>query len=97
MSRASAIRDELGRTVEEATYLAVGLGILAARELRRRRRRASAPPPPPPGARVVDELTNLAQPVAEELRDLAGALSRFARDALRHEDDRRGGGGPAAR
>lgn len=79
-----SIREELERTAEEATYLAVGLGVLAVRELRRRRRRAAAPPPPP--ASLVDELSTLAQPLAKELRGLADALGRFARDAMRRPD-----------
>lgn len=85
------LRRELERTAEEATYLAVGLGVLAVRELRRRRRRArhaAAAPPPPPATGLVDELTTLAEPLAKELRGLADAVGRFARDALRHDRDR---------
>ncbi|MDA8033498.1 MAG: hypothetical protein M0T71_04895 [Actinomycetota bacterium] len=91
MAAGRDLRHELERTVEEATYLAVGLGVLAVREVRRRRRRAAAPPPPPPptsAAGLVGELSDLAQPLVKELRGLAGAAGRFARDALRRDDDR---------
>lgn len=84
------LRHELERTAEEATYLAVGLGVLAVRELRRRRRRArhAAPPPPPPASGLVEELSALAEPLAKELRGLADAVGRFARDALRQDRGR---------
>ena len=89
MAAGRDLRHELERTVEEATYLAVGLGVLAVREVRRRRRRAAAPPPPPTSAAgLVGELSDLAQPLVKELRGLAGAAGRFARDALRRDDDR---------
>ena len=89
MAAGRDLRHELERTAEEATYLAVGLGVLAVRELRRRRRRAAAPPPPPASAAgLVEELSKLAQPLVKELRGLAGAAGRFAREALRHDGDR---------
>ena len=89
MAAGRDLRHELERTVEEATYLAVGLGVLAVREVRRRRRRAAAPPPPPTSATgLVGELSDLAQPLVKELRGLAGAAGRFARDTLRHDDHR---------
>lgn len=79
MPTTRSIRDELERTAEEATYLAVGLGLLAVRELRRRRRRAPEPPAP---STLLDELSALAQPMARELWSLADVLGRLARDAM---------------
>lgn len=72
------MREELERTAEEATYLAVGLGLLAVRELRRRRRRVVEPPP---ATGLIDELTNLAGPAAKEVRSVVDALGKLARDA----------------
>lgn len=80
-----SIRHELERTAEETAYLAVGLGLLAVRELRRRRRRAAEPPP---ATALLDELADLAAPVAKEVRSVFDALGKFARDATKRPDDK---------
>jgi hypothetical protein len=80
---ARSIRHELERTAEEAAYLAVGLGVLAVRELRRRRRRASEPPPP---ASLLEEVADLAAPIAKEVRSAFDLLAKLARDAARRAD-----------
>jgi hypothetical protein len=77
MGPARGVRAELERTAEEATYLAVGLGFLALRELRRRLRPA---PEPPPATALLSDLADLAGPVARELRSVLDGLGRFARD-----------------
>ena len=73
------IRAELERSAEEATYLAVGLGILAVRELRRRRRR---PAGPPPSSAERDDLAS----IARDLRMVFDGLGRLARDLQQGRD-----------
>lgn len=72
MGAPRTIRAELERSAEEATYLAVGLGILAVRELRRRR--AAGPPPAP------ERPADRASTVARDLRTVLDGLGRLARD-----------------
>lgn len=74
---AQTIRAELERTAEEATYLAVGLGVLALKELRRRRRGAPESPSP---VDVVSGLAAMAAPVVKEVRSALDGLGRLARD-----------------